>query len=289
MIDNPLVLLTLSVLMHVAWNVMTRLTDSRANFLWWGLLAHTLLFAPWTVASLITEAQWNTELIIALLFSATANVFYFFALRRAYHLAGVSFVYPIARSSPILIALWAWLLFDEQVGLWGLTGILVSILGLCLLAKVDPGEHTVRAMKWALLAAIGTSIYSLSDKMAVNYLPTFSTQLGYISVGYFASFIFLSIQQYRSSDTFVPEKRPQWILIILGGLFIGVAYALVVRAMVSLPASSVVAISNSGIVLATLVSILVFKEKQLALQRLICSVLISIGIGLVVTDLRNIY
>lgn len=285
MIDNALALLTLSVLMHVAWNVMTRLTDPRANFLWWGLLAHTIIFAPWTIASLINEAQWNTELIIALLFSATANVFYFFALRRAYHIASVSFVYPIARSSPILIAFWAWLLFDEQLGLWGVTGIFVSIFGLCLLAKADPGEHTVPAMKWALLAAIGTSIYSLSDKVAVNYLPSFSAQLGYISVGYFFSFVVLSIQQYRSADTFVPEKRPQWILIILGGLFIGVAYALVVRAMMSLPASSVVAISNSGIVLATIISILVFKEKQLALQRLICSILISIGIGLVVIDL----
>ncbi|KZY65831.1 MULTISPECIES: EamA family transporter [unclassified Oleiphilus] len=285
MIDNAFALLTLSVLMHVAWNVMTRLADPRANFLWWGLLAHTLIFAPWAITSLVIEAQWNAELIIALFFSAVANVFYFFALRRAYHLASVSFVYPIARSSPVLIALWAWLLFDEQLGLWGMAGIFLSISGLWLLAKVDPGERTVPAMKWASLAAIGTSIYSLSDKVAVNYLPSFSAQLGYISVGYFASFVFLSIQQFRSIDTFVPEKRPHSILVVLGGLFIGVAYALVVRAMISLPASSAVAISNCGIVLATVISILVFKEKQLVLKRLICSVLISIGIGLVVTDL----
>ncbi|WP_341663722.1 EamA family transporter [Vibrio sp.] len=285
MVNNALVLLALSVFMHVAWNVMTRFTDKRANFLWWGLLAHTLIFAPWSISQLVIEARWNDELILALLFSVITNVFYFFALRRAYHFASVSFVYPIARSSPILIAFWAWALFDDRLSLMGFSGIFISIFGLWLLAKFDSGLHTASALKWALLAALGTSIYSVSDKVAVNYLPTFGAQLGYISVGYFASFVFLSLEQYKKTDSFVPEQKPKWFLIFTGGLFIGVAYALVVRAMVQLPASAAVAISNSGIVLATLVSVLIFKEKESAFQRLFCSIVISLGIALVVIDL----
>ena len=285
MANNALALLMLSVIMHVAWNVLTRFTDKRANFLWWGLLAHTLLFAPWSISQLITEAFWSDELILVLLVSASANVFYFFALRRAYQIASVSFVYPIARSSPILIAFWAWVFFDVSLSLVSLSGILISIFGLWLLAKFDNSIHTVSALKWAFLAALATSVYSMSDKVAVNYLPTFGTQLGYISIGYFASFVFLSFEQYRKTDSFVPEERPNVFLILIGGVFIGVAYGLVVRAMLHLPASSAVAISNSGIALATLASVLIFKEKDLAFIRLSCSMVISLGVALVVFSL----
>lgn len=285
MANNALTWLALSVLMHVAWNVMTRLTDKRANFLWWGLLAHLIIFAPWSLWQLITHAQWSDKLFTALIISASANVFYFFSLRRAYHFASVSFVYPIARGSPILIAFWAWLIFDEQLNLFGLSGILISILGLWLLAKFDSGEHTSAALRWAVMAALGTSIYSLSDKFAVNYLPTFGTQLGYISVGYLASFVFLSLEQYKQTNRLTPEQRPKGIFILLGGLFIGVAYALVVRAMFHLSASAAIVISNSGIVLATILSIFLFKEKDSAFHRLASSIIISIGIAMVVLDL----
>lgn len=283
--DNAFILLTLSVLMHVAWNLMARHVDKRANFLWWGLLAHTLIFGPWALSCLLTEVQWNKTLLFAMLCSALANAFYFFALRQAYHHANVSFVYPIARSSPILIALWAWLLFGDVLGITGMIGILVSILGLWLLASSDRSMHTARALRWSGLAAFGTSIYSISDKVAVAHLPSFGSQLGFISVGYLTSFLLLTMIQYRESNVWVPKLRPNWIFIISGGAFIGVAYALVVRAMQSLPAASVVAMTNSGIVLASLLSIIVFKEKTARLWRLAASLIISAGIALVVLDI----
>lgn len=282
--DNAFILLAFSVLMHVAWNLMARYVDKRANFLWWGLLAHTLIFGPWAFSCLLTEVQWNQTLVLAMLCSALANAFYFFALRQAYHHGSVSFVYPVARSSPILIALWAWLLFGNVLGVIGLAGILLSILGLWLLASSDRSTHTASALKWSGLAALGTSVYSISDKAAVSYLPSFGAQLGFISVGYLTSFIVLTVLQYKESDVWIPKQRPSWIYVLLGGAFIGVAYALVVRAMQDLPAASVVAITNSGIVLASLLSIVVFKEKVAIAWRLLSSVIISAGIALVVLD-----
>jgi drug/metabolite transporter (DMT)-like permease len=49
---------------------------------------------------------------------------YFFALGNAYRYASVALVYPIARSSPVLIALWSVLLFGETLGLEGWAAIL---------------------------------------------------------------------------------------------------------------------------------------------------------------------
>lgn len=262
---------------------MARHVESRCNYLWWGLLAHLLILGPWAIWRLLVDSHWNTSLIIAMLVTAVANTFYFFSLRKAYHFAPVALVYPIARSSPVLIALWAWLFFAENISIYGMLGITINGIGLWILAGSCKKGDVVHAIPWAMIAALATSIYSLSDKVAVASLPTFGAQLGFISVGYAASFLGLSLVQYQESNRFYPQCRPNLIYLLPGGLFIGSAYALVVRAMLELPASYVVTYTNTGIVLATIFSIWVFKEKEDMIRRLsatlvICSGLILLGI-----------
>jgi uncharacterized membrane protein len=67
---------------------------------------------------------------------------------------------------------------------------------------------------------------------------------------------------------------------LIGGLFIGTAYALVVRAMNELPAAHVVSFTNGGIVLAVLLSILLFGEREHWRYRLIGVLVISSGLVL---------
>lgn len=276
--DDAALLIGLSVLMHVSWNLLARSVDQQANYLWWGLLAHLLLLGPWAFGRLWLDAQWSPELLLALLTTAAANSLYFLALRHAYRQAPVALVYPLARSSPILIALWAWWLFGEALPAGAWLGIAVSIAGLWILAASCDGKGSRSALLWAAVAAVGTSIYSLSDKVAVAYLPSFGAQLGFISVGYAASFALLTLAQWRETGRAVPPKRPGLLQILIGGLFIGTAYALVVRAMLHLPAAYVVSYTNAGIVLATLLSILVFGERSHWQRRLLAAVVISLGL-----------
>lgn len=276
--NNALLAIGLSVLMHVSWNLLARHVEARCNYLWWGLLAHLVLLGPWALWRLVVDSHWSTELILAMLVTSIANTFYFLALRKAYHFAPVALVYPLARSSPVLIALWAWLMFDQGISTSGMLGIGINVLGLWFLAGTSKNGDTAHALPWALLAALATSFYSLSDKVAVAYLPSFGAQLGFITVGYVASFLGLTVIQYRESGRLTPVCRPKFIYILPGGLFIGVAYALVVRAMLELPASYVVAYTNTGIVLATIFSIWMFKERENWLRRLSAAVVISIGL-----------
>jgi phosphonate utilization associated putative membrane protein len=229
---------------------------------------------------LATKSIWSSELIIAIAVTAIANTVYFLALRQAYHYAPVSLVYPVARSSPALIAVWAWLLFDQTIPVSGMIGIGISIIGLWIMAATSKGDDTAHALPWATVAAVGTSVYSLSDKVAVSFLPTFGAQLGFITIGYLCSFLALTFVQWRSTGTPVPLQRPKWIYMIVGGLFIGTAYALVVRAMLELPASYVVSFTNSGIVLATLLSIGLLKEREQWRGRLLAAVIISCGLAI---------
>lgn len=276
--DSAVVAISLSVLMHVCWNLLARHVEARCNYLWWGLLIHLVILGPWALWHLANDSNWNIELFVAMLITATANTIYFLSLRKAYHYAPVALVYPIVRSSPVLIILWAWLIFDQTIPLMGIIGIGISAVGLWILAGTSRHGDTRHALPWALIAAFSTSIYSLSDKVAVAYLPTFGSQLGFITVGYFCSFLGLTYVQYRESNSFRPQCRPKFAYILPGGLFIGVAYALVVRAMLELPASYVVAYTNAGIVLATIFSIYVFKESESWMYRITAAIVITLGL-----------
>ena len=276
--NNAYLAITLSVLMHVAWNLLARHVDKRCNFLWWGLLVHLLMLGPWAFWRLFHDSDWNADLILAMAVSATANTLYFMALRKAYHYAPVALVYPVARSSPLLIVLWSWLLFQQGTGIGGVSGILISVVGLWVLAVSSRHGDARHAIPWAIGAALATSIYSISDKLAVTYLSSFGAQLGFISVGYLASFFGLTFLQWKASGRIIPERRPKIPYLLIGGLSIGIAYALVVRAMLELHAAIVVAYTNSGIVLATLLSIFIFKETEKYRVRIAAAIIVSSGL-----------
>jgi phosphonate utilization associated putative membrane protein len=278
--DNAYLLIGVSVLMHVAWNLMARHVDSRANYLWWGLLAHLVMLGPYAIWHLINNADWQIQLLIALLSTSLANTLYFIALRRAYHYAPVALVYPLARSSPILIALWSWLFFSQPISLWEGVAISTSVFGLWILAASSHNGDAKHALPWTILAALSTSIYSLSDKVAVQYLPGFAEQLGFISIGYATSFVGLTLMQRIETGYWLPQARPSMPYILIGGLFIGTAYALVVRAMSELPAAHVVTFTNAGIVLAVLLSILLFGEREHWRHRFVGALVVSMGLVL---------
>src|SRR5690606_29525961 len=97
--------IALAVVMHVTWNLLARRADPRSDFLWWGLAGHLVLIGPWSVWALVRGTQWSPGMVVALAVTAAANSVYFLSLRAAYRRAPVALVYPLARSSPLLIAL----------------------------------------------------------------------------------------------------------------------------------------------------------------------------------------
>lgn len=274
----------LSVLMHVTWNLIARHQLRHSEPLWWVLLGHLILIAPWGLYRFAVEAQWSAHLLLLLLISASANVLYFHGLHRAYQHAPVAYVYPLVRSSPLLIALWSLLFLGETPGALAWTGIGISVLGLLAMARTARGNDEGRALPWTLLAMLSTSAYSLSDKAATAQIAGFGGIVGYLSVGYLAAWSVMSWRLRRTTGRWTPSARPGALPLLAGSLCVGLAYALVIHAMRTLPAAEVVAYTNAGIVLATVMSLMVFHERtrwpQRALAALvICAGLACIGVG----------
>lgn len=267
----------LSVLMHVSWNLMARHVDQKTDFLWWGLLGHIVLLGGYGLYHL-TLVDWSWTLAGLITITAIANSLYFLALRQAYGLAPVAFVYPIARSSPILVAIWAWWIFDESLSGFAWLGILVSILGLWILGSTVKHNPNPKVLIWTLSAAFFTSIYSLSDKLISLLVNDFSALLGVVTIGYFSAWLTLSLYRKRHCSSIIPENRPHLGVWLAGSLFIGTAYTLVMLAMQTLPTAYVVSMTNLGILLAVVLSILFFKDRDHLKQKAIATLFIMSGL-----------
>ena len=271
--------LTAAVLMHVAWNLLARAGHPDTRFLWWALVGYLIILGPWSLYALVIDAQWSWSLAMLLVISALANAVYFLVLGAAYRNAPVALVYPIARSSPLLIALWSSLLFSEMIAASGWFGILITVAGLLLLAISARHGDTRRAVLWAVIAAFATSVYSLSNKFAVASLPTYGSQLGLVSVDLTVSFIALSLEQRVRLGRWRPSMMPPIVRWVPAGLFIGNAYGLVIFAMQYLSAAYAVAFTNAGIVVAGLLSIFVFGERERWSMRLAAMVIVTSGLA----------
>ncbi len=280
--STALAALALSVLLHVAWNLMTRRTPPDVRFLWWALLGYLLIIGPWSLAALILQADWSWRLSGLLTITCIAEAIYFLALGRAYRHAPVPLVYPIARSSPFLIALWTVFFFGEPLSPLGWAGIVVCVIGVLWLGFSARGGEPTRALPWALLAAFGTSVYSTSNKLAVPALPNYATDLGYVTVTIAVAWLALSIENRAHTGRFVPKRAPPPFKWIVAGLFIGNAYALVIHAMQFIPAAYAVAITNAGIVLAGVIAMVFFGERQRWRTRLAAMIVICAGLVLLI-------
>jgi len=269
-----------SVAMHVTWNLLVRYQGAQTHMLWWALALHCATLGLWGLYALASEAIWSRELLVFLLVSASGNTLYFLALNRAYAHAPVALVYPLVRSSPLLIGLWSVLFFGESLGLSAWGAMLISVAGLMLLAGTAWRKDGFAALPLALVAALATSVYSLSDKAATAYLPTFGSLVGFVTVGYTASFLALTLQMRLKHGAWRPQRAPRLPYLLIAGGSIGLAYALVIHAMRDLPAAVVVTFTNAGIVIAGILSISLFRERAHWRMRLAGIAVICLGLAL---------
>ncbi|TVQ97174.1 MAG: EamA family transporter [Desulfovibrionales bacterium] len=267
-----------SVLLHVIWNLMVRTQPQEACALWWILLAHILLLGPLGVSALLSEVAWTSAFVALLATSATANMVYFLGLRRAYEHAPVALVYPVVRSSPLFIAVWSSLFLGEAFGVLTWTGIVTSVLGLLVMATSARNCRDSAALPWMLLAMFATSIYSLSDKAATASITSFAGLLGFITFGYTAAWVGISLDLYRKTGRVIPRQCISPVTLLFGGLSVGTAYVLVIHAMRFMPSAEAVAYTNAGIVLASLVSIFILRERQHWVLRLLGAMVICLGL-----------
>lgn len=123
----------------------------------------------------------------------------------------------LANFSPVLLALWGWLVLRKPPQKKLVIGLLLAIVGVAVL--INPGLHidnkTLLGDSLAFITAFFYAGYLLVLNRARKKFTTFSS----MAISTFSSMLTLLIITFFSGETFLPHTEMAWIVLIALALF----------------------------------------------------------------------
>ena len=276
---SAIIIVIISALLHAGWNVLGKSNQGSGSsfFLASGFAAAVILtpYLIWYVYSVgfanITIPFWQL-----LFLSGICQIIYLIGLGIAYKQADIGVIYPMARALPVLMVGLGTVLIGYELSLNQWIGFALITLGCLFVPLKQFSELRLKAylnlgVLWALIAAIGTTGYSLIDKEALLLLEPLSTftitnkhtAIFYLGIQFWAIVIPLSIWLLVTNQRV--EFTNAWILrknATLAGIMMASTYGLVLFAMTMTEnVSLVVALRQVSIIFGVVMGIYFLKEK----------------------------
>ncbi|MEZ8062092.1 MULTISPECIES: multidrug transporter [Vibrio] len=276
---SAIIIVIISALLHAGWNVLGKSNQGSGSsfFLASGFAAAVILtpYLIWYVYSVgfanITIPFWQL-----LFLSGICQIIYLIGLGIAYKQADIGVIYPMARALPVLMVGLGTVLIGYELSLNQWIGFALITLGCLFVPLKQFSELRLKAylnlgVLWALIAAIGTTGYSLIDKEALLLLEPLSTltitnkhtAIFYLGIQFWAIVIPLSIWLLVTNQRV--EFANAWILrknATLAGIMMASTYGLVLFAMTMTEnVSLVVALRQVSIIFGVVMGIYFLKEK----------------------------
>ena len=244
-----------------------------------GILGITSIFEIIIFTPLVLTVPFPTPYIwILIITSALLHGFYRLLVIFSYKYGDLSFIYPIARgSSSLLLAIISLIYLTDKISLWGFIAIMIVCMGLFLISYSDRLKFNYSAFGLGVLTAIMITTYTLVDGIGVRHSSNPYSFLYWMLLlngtpALIASFFF------KNNGLRIVNKN----LILTGvafGILAPLAYGLAVWCMQFLPIAYVSSIREISIIFATLIGLILLKEKT-ASKRIIPSIFIVMGISI---------
>lgn len=283
-----------SALLHATWHFMVKKSKpvhalfipiSGAN------LIFTLFFA---LSADFHYADQPLKLYIYATCGGICGVICNLGLSCAYRMSEVSLAYPLARALPVIFTMLVTGIFGigKPLTLAGITAMVIIFAG-CLIMPLDSfksikkSDYINRALPGILLAALGTTGYTVFDSLGVKLFLSSNQQihkwhgsLAYSNIRETALFIVLVM-----TVMLIPQEREKLQLKIFtswhpycAGVFAGAAYALILIAMPLVTnVSFVQAFRQVSLPIGMLLGVIFLKEK--------CRMPKFVGITLIIAGL----
>ncbi len=282
-----LVFVLLSALAHSSWNLLLKRSSDKEVFVWWLLVAGSILLAPLGGILLwqnpIGQSGWWLVLTTIVL-----HILYFVLLGRGYTQGDLSLVYPIARGvGPMLIPMLAVIILGENIELPAIIGVAAIVLGIYTISWWGNFHQLIGqplailknpGTRYAILTGLTITCYALVDKKGVAHVQPFLYMylmtLG--SAAGLAPYV-LGKQGWKAAQL---ELRINSLPIIVAGLLTYLAYGLVLTAFSWSRVSYVAPAREVGIVFGVLMGVFILKEP-FGRGRLIGSSVIVLGLVLI--------
>ena len=288
-------LVILSSILHSLWNILTQTSKNSQFFS--GLKGVWLILMGVVALNWIGFSIWNRELLFWGVLSGVIHRVYILCLSRAYNTQDISYVYPIARSSPVFIPIFAWLLLGEKLTPQTLIAILIIISAIYIL-HFD--GHLIRGFnnlwqaiqhndfRWAFYTLIMVVSYSLVDKKGMDlflfHLPNQPFQNGIAfffmeaTIGFTLCNLYLFSKHSKTEILDLWEK--EWLKGLVGALATLGSYGLICVVLQFESVSAVVALRQVSVLMVVYWGCWKLKEP-FGRERLLAGGLIIFGVFLI--------
>ncbi|WP_122080744.1 multidrug transporter [Vibrio coralliirubri] len=292
---SAIVIVIISALLHAGWNVLGKSNQGSGSsfFLASGFAAAAIL-TPYLIWYVYNVGFANITLLFwqLLLLSGICQIIYLIGLGIAYKQADIGVIYPMARALPVLMVGLGTVLIGYELSINQWLGFALITLGCLFVPLKQFSELRLKAylnlgVLWALIAAIGTTGYSIIDKEALLLLEPLSTPsitnkhtaVFYLGIQFWAIVLPLSLWLLVSNQRI--EFHNAWLLrkrATLAGIMMASTYGLVLFAMTMTEnVSLVVALRQVSIIFGVVMGIYFLKEKWHATR--------GVGVSLIIAGL----
>jgi drug/metabolite transporter (DMT)-like permease len=288
----------LSALIHAVWSVVIKGSRSPLAFnltqaLWLAVLAIPV-FALSDLGAISERFWW------LLAITAVFHGLYMYWLSLAYELADLSLVYPIARSTPAFLPLFAIPLLGEEISWIGGAGIATVVAGMW---AVQIGDSTARRLSprrawwkaftgrhlaYAYLALAGTIGFTLADKLIMVELANAEWQspvpisiFCFFAIWVSCSVVFVPLG-LRHVDRGVLREvvTGEWRNAGMASVISIVGYGLILKALETDATSYVVTVRQSSVLFVLLFSVAFLGERPGRL-RILGGIATVVGVAMI--------
>ncbi len=279
----PLLLVSISAILHVSWNMFAKNEQSTVFFLRLNLIVTTVGLVPCLILEYI-EQPIIYIIWPQLLLAGLGQTLYYVGLAKSYKDGDFALVYPLSRAIPVLIIGLLDVYRNNAPSTLGWSALILITLG-CLLAPIPSWRdisiknYWNNKTAWILIAALGTICYTAADSSAAKLIPiglSISTRYHTLSltVGLLLYWITLSIVECPPT---VSASLKTWRVAAISTVAMFASYTLVIWAyQITDHSSYIMGVRQVSIVLGTIAAILIFNEKSPQIK-LIASSLITLG------------
>jgi len=279
-----IILVLISAILHATRDFVVKKSDDKQVFLLLFSSTASLLYIPVFIYVLLKFGITNWTGVWIAIIASLIHATYWLLYTKTYDKGELSHVYPIIRSAPAPVLLFAVIFLHEQVTAVGVFGVLLVTFGVYIInLKGVSFEHLLepfrsfrkeKAVQLAFITLIAVTTYSLVDKTGVNFMHPliYVFLIAVLAKVWFGIYIFLSKPKGAIKKEWKLNKRG----ILYNGFIAAFNYPLILIAYTMANVSYVVGLRQISVVFAVILGGILLKEKQKHI-RLFASLVIFIG------------
>ena len=267
------ILILLAALCHAGWSSIVKSKNSL------GIMSITSIVEIIFFIPLIFFVPFpSIEIWYFIFASVILHGFYRLSVVFSYKYGDLSLVYPIARGgSSLIIAILTLIFFTEKISYLGLLAIIIVSAGIFFVSYSKSFKLNLPAFFLAISTALLIAAYTFVDGYGIRLSENKYSYLYWMLLLNGVPVLIFSFFSNQISLNEINMKFICWG--ILAGFLAILSYGIIVWSMQYLTIAYVSSIRESSIIFATLIGLLILKEKQ-AKNRLIPALIIVVGISI---------